>query len=224
MAKSAIKEIAKLSMENLETLWAHPDKSGILMKRGGDIQTWKRRYFVVKDTFLFYFKSRQDLSAPAGVVPIQNCHVEAADSRNAPTDWVFRVTLTNNEKLGEVKRKEYFLAATDSDDLSKWIDAVRCASDSKGHLRQQVDQAREEVRNLEQRWLAASAADAGMPIASMSPAQAGQDDAVVVAALTEELRSAQLLLEAAQRKLAAANARSEQHLRQIQQVEAMTAE
>lgn len=60
--------------------------------------------------------------------------------------------------------------------------------------------------------------------ASMSPAQAGQDDAVVVAALTEELRSAQLSLEAAQRKLAAANARSEQHLRQIQQVEAMTAE
>jgi hypothetical protein len=42
-----------------ETLWAHPDKSGILMKRGGDIQTWKRRYFVVKDTFLFYFKNRQ---------------------------------------------------------------------------------------------------------------------------------------------------------------------
>lgn len=43
-------------------------------------------------------------------------------------------------------------------------DAVRCTSDSKGYLRQQVDQAREEVRNLEQRWLAASAADAGMPI------------------------------------------------------------
>jgi hypothetical protein len=55
------------------------------------------------------------------VVPLQNCHVESADSRNAPTDWVFRVTLAENERLGEVKRKEYFLAATDSDDLGKWI-------------------------------------------------------------------------------------------------------
>jgi hypothetical protein len=58
----------------------------------------------------------------------------------------------------------------------------------------------------------------------MSPAQAGQDDPVIIAALTEELRNAQLSLEAAQRKLAAANARSEQHLMQIQQVEAKTAE
>lgn len=65
------------------------------------------------------------MSNPAGVVPLQNCHVESADSRNAPTDWVFRVTLAENERLGEVKRKEYFLAATDSDDLGKWIGKPR---------------------------------------------------------------------------------------------------
>eukprot|EP00249_Psilotum_nudum_P008371 c21229_g1_i2 orf=277-495(+) len=45
-----------LTMENKALLWSRPQKSGILLKRGGEIKTWKKRQFILKDAYLFYFK------------------------------------------------------------------------------------------------------------------------------------------------------------------------
>ena len=37
-----------------------PDKDGFLTKQGGSIKTWKRRWFVLKGSTLYYFKTKQD--------------------------------------------------------------------------------------------------------------------------------------------------------------------
>ena len=37
-------------------LWAKPDMVGMLLKRGGNVKSWKRRQFILKDAYLFYFK------------------------------------------------------------------------------------------------------------------------------------------------------------------------
>jgi hypothetical protein len=34
----------------------NPDKDGYLTKRGGNIKTWKKRWCVLKDGSIFYFK------------------------------------------------------------------------------------------------------------------------------------------------------------------------
>lgn len=37
-----------------------PDKDGWLIKQGGSIKTWKKRYFVLKGTSLYYYKTPKD--------------------------------------------------------------------------------------------------------------------------------------------------------------------
>lgn len=34
-----------------------PDQDGYLTKQGGSIRTWKRRYFILKDRTLYYYKT-----------------------------------------------------------------------------------------------------------------------------------------------------------------------
>jgi hypothetical protein len=40
----------------------NPDKDGYLTKQGGNIKTWKKRWCVLKDGSIFYFKTPKVLS------------------------------------------------------------------------------------------------------------------------------------------------------------------
>ena len=46
----------KVSAQSL----APPEKDGWLTKQGGSIKTWKKRYFILKDNILYYFKTPKD--------------------------------------------------------------------------------------------------------------------------------------------------------------------
>jgi hypothetical protein len=60
----------EIKMESPNTsLWVKTEKKGWLTKRGGRIQTWKRRWFVLADNVLYYFKT-PDSSAPCGIIPL----------------------------------------------------------------------------------------------------------------------------------------------------------
>lgn len=60
----------EIKMESPNTqLWVKTEKKGWLTKRGGRIQTWKRRWFVLADNVLYYFKSPES-SAPCGIIPL----------------------------------------------------------------------------------------------------------------------------------------------------------
>ena len=50
-------------------------KEGWLLKQGGRIKTWKKRYTILSGNVLYYFKSPKD-KAPAGFVPLEGikCH------------------------------------------------------------------------------------------------------------------------------------------------------
>jgi len=53
----------------------NPNRCGYLTKQGGSVKSWKRRYFVLKDNFLFYYKKPKD-DNPTGVVQLEGCTVE----------------------------------------------------------------------------------------------------------------------------------------------------
>ena len=46
-----------------------PERSGWLTKQGAIVKSWKRRYFVLKDGFLYYFKS-ENAESPQGVIEV----------------------------------------------------------------------------------------------------------------------------------------------------------
>ena len=52
-------------------------------KIGGRIKTWKKRYMVLKDNCLYYFKRSEDKD-PYGIVPLENLKVRLVNNpRNA---------------------------------------------------------------------------------------------------------------------------------------------
>ena len=56
------------------------DKEGWLLKQGGRVKTWKRRYTILSGNVLYYFKSPKD-RAPAGFVPLEGIEVKAHPER-----------------------------------------------------------------------------------------------------------------------------------------------
>lgn len=183
-------------MDNKALLWARPDKSGILLKRGGEIKSWKKRQFVLKDSYLFYFKvlASVEQSEPTGVIPLQGCRVGIAPPSSQVTiKHVFILTLPEQlVGLGIIKRTNYVLAAHDNDDLHSWIGTIQLASISKRKLQAKVEHAYMEVRDLEQRWAVSKERDAsreaGMALAPLK--SQGEEDPVILQALADALMDA----------------------------------
>ncbi|MCO5578625.1 hypothetical protein L7F22_032469 [Adiantum nelumboides] len=183
-------------MDNKALLWAKPDKAGILLKRGGEIKTWKKRQFVLKDSYLFYFKvlASVEQSDPTGVIPLQGCKVGIAYVQpNSSVQNIFVITLPEElAGLGILKRTNYVLAAQDFEDMQSWIDAMRLASLSKRKLQAKVDHAYMEVRDLEKRWAVAKERDAYREAGRGAPPlqSQGGEDPILLQALADMLMEA----------------------------------
>eukprot|EP00727_Mastigamoeba_balamuthi_P007150 m51a1_g3055 hypothetical protein (837) ;mRNA; f:967981-971134 len=61
-------------------LLANAEKKGWLTKQGGRVKTWKRRWFVLADNCLYYFRMQQD-AEPCGLIPLEGVEV-ASDRTN----------------------------------------------------------------------------------------------------------------------------------------------
>jgi hypothetical protein len=89
-------------------------KKGFATKKGGVVKNWKRRYFVLKDTCLAYYKEETSMEAQ-GVVLLERSWVERTDS-----DTFFKVCTPS--RVYEIK--------TDSAaETEAWISAIdeQCA-------------------------------------------------------------------------------------------------
>lgn len=55
--------------------WSNPERTGWLMKQGEYIKTWRRRWFILKQGKLFWFKESTVTrgSVPRGVIPAATC-------------------------------------------------------------------------------------------------------------------------------------------------------
>ena len=87
--------------------WVAPERAGWLMKQGEHIKTWRRRWFVLKQGKIFWFKSDgvTASSQPRGVIEVKGClSVKGAeDALNKP--FAFELS-TNNDTM-------YFIADSD---------------------------------------------------------------------------------------------------------------
>jgi len=55
-------------------VFTNAEKKGWLTKQGGRIKTWKRRWFILNDTGLYYFKKPQD-TEPCGIIMLDNVEI-----------------------------------------------------------------------------------------------------------------------------------------------------
>lgn len=201
-------------MDNRALLWAKPDKAGILLKRGGERKPWKKRQFLLKDSYLFYFKvlASVEQSAPMGVIPLQGCKVGITPAGLDPNaHCIFIVTLPEElARLGILKHTSYVLAAIDYEDMQPWIDAIKLASLSKRKLQAKVDHASMEVRDLERRWAAAKERDSYREAGRDAPPVQFQrgEDPVILQALADTLMEAYNIRKLLQNRIKEAHTRS----------------
>ncbi|KAL2634954.1 hypothetical protein R1flu_006433 [Riccia fluitans] len=97
--------------------WENPERAGWLMKQGEYLPTWRRRWFVLKEGKIFWFKesvlSRN--SKPRGIILVGNCLTVkgAEDVLNRPFAF----------ELSTSKETMYFIADTDKE-KEDWINSI----------------------------------------------------------------------------------------------------
>ncbi|KAI3646439.1 hypothetical protein MP228_009367 [Amoeboaphelidium protococcarum] len=104
-------------------------KSGYLTKKARNGNNWKYRYFVLKDNFLFYFKSDKDQSTLAsGVIRVDDAQLRFAENptrKNIKDQWLLCIEIPNNND--SIKQHAFYIAGEDHE-LEGWKSSIRQAA------------------------------------------------------------------------------------------------
>eukprot|EP00742_Colponemidia_sp_Colp-10_P000606 GILJ01000662.1.p1 GENE.GILJ01000662.1~~GILJ01000662.1.p1 ORF type:complete len:128 (-),score=12.14 GILJ01000662.1:137-520(-) len=91
-----------------------PQKEGYLTKQGGFVKNWKRRYFVLRDNVITYFKTPTSTS-PQGIIPLDQClAVKSAD------DVINKCC----SFIVSIPGRTYYILAESDEERDEWIRAV----------------------------------------------------------------------------------------------------
>ncbi|GMP89628.1 hypothetical protein ACSBR2_032648 [Camellia fascicularis] len=97
--------------------WSNPERTGWLTKQGDYIKTWRRRWFVLKQGKLLWFKdsSVTRASLPRGVISVATCLTVkgAEDVLNKPFAF----------ELSTDRFTMYFIADSEKD-KEEWINSI----------------------------------------------------------------------------------------------------
>eukprot|EP01025_Chloroclados_australasicus_P008259 TRINITY_DN1288_c0_g1_i1.p2 TRINITY_DN1288_c0_g1~~TRINITY_DN1288_c0_g1_i1.p2 ORF type:complete len:136 (-),score=20.39 TRINITY_DN1288_c0_g1_i1:387-794(-) len=97
--------------------WHDPEKAGWLMKQGQYIKTWRRRYFVLKEGKIFWFKSnilRPD-SIPRGIIEVSKCLSIKGAEEVINKEFAFEIVT--------IEDSMYYIADNEKE-KEEWINAV----------------------------------------------------------------------------------------------------
>eukprot|EP01101_Sappina_pedata_P006863 TRINITY_DN3515_c0_g1_i1.p1 TRINITY_DN3515_c0_g1~~TRINITY_DN3515_c0_g1_i1.p1 ORF type:complete len:474 (+),score=210.16 TRINITY_DN3515_c0_g1_i1:78-1499(+) len=106
--------VNKISVDSLKPLV----KDGWLTKQGGSIRTWKKRWFVLKDDKLYYFKGQKDVDM-TGYIQFEqgaSCKEEVYDIRKKK--HCFSVKPSNDAK------RVYYIHADRAEDAKAWVSKI----------------------------------------------------------------------------------------------------
>ncbi|KAL8119744.1 pleckstrin homology domain-containing protein 1-like [Apium graveolens] len=97
--------------------WTNPERTGWLTKQGEYIKTWRRRWFVLKQGKLFWFKDSVITrgSVPRGVIPVAMCLTVKGAEDVIHKEFAFQLS-TKSETM-------YFIADSDKE-KEDWISSV----------------------------------------------------------------------------------------------------
>ncbi|KAJ8406657.1 hypothetical protein AAFF_G00295730 [Aldrovandia affinis] len=115
----------------------NPDREGWLLKLGGRVKTWKRRWFILTDNCLYYFEYTTD-KEPRGIIPLENlCVREVAYPRKPyclelynPNSKGQKIKACKTETDGRVvegKHQSYMISAAVAEDRDHWIESIRAS-------------------------------------------------------------------------------------------------
>ncbi|XP_041634189.1 cytohesin-2-like [Cheilinus undulatus] len=120
---------------DLTLTFFNPDREGWLLKIGGRIKTWKRRWFILTDSCLYYFEYTTDKD-PIGIIPLENLSVRKLQDAGKPyclelyNPKGLKIKACKTENRGRVvqgKHQSYKLSAASEEEQDDWINAIRAS-------------------------------------------------------------------------------------------------
>uniref|UniRef100_A0AAY5K1C9 Cytohesin 4a n=1 Tax=Esox lucius TaxID=8010 RepID=A0AAY5K1C9_ESOLU len=111
----------------------NPDREGWLLKMGGRVKSWRRRWFILTNSCLYYFVFTTDKD-PIGIIPLENLSVrEVPDSNKQycleiynPRGQKIKACKTKNGgKVVEGKHQSYRISAATAEERDEWIRSIR---------------------------------------------------------------------------------------------------
>jgi hypothetical protein len=108
------------------------EKSGFLTKQGKLVKNWKKRWFVLKDNVLYYYKTKDyGVGPPAGTIFLQQGTVPPA-ARRTPIKGKYFFEIRTQERT-------FILYADFQRDMEEWITAInRCATSTEASRLEEV--------------------------------------------------------------------------------------
>ena len=96
--------------------WKQPDYDGWMQSQGEHIKTWRKRWWVLKDGYLFRFLNDKVLpqSKPRGVINLGTCLEISKPSKDANQGATIQVTVQKKRSLGKGDLLQNILLVADS--------------------------------------------------------------------------------------------------------------
>ncbi|XP_048856634.1 cytohesin-2-like [Brienomyrus brachyistius] len=128
----------KIPEDNENNAFFNPDREGWLFKLGGGrVKTWKRRWFILMDNCLYYFKHTTD-KKPRVIIPLENLSIREVKDLRKPN--CFELYIPNNSRqlmkackteadgrLVEGNHVVYRISAPTPEEKDKWIQSITAA-------------------------------------------------------------------------------------------------
>jgi len=105
----------------------HPiiNMQGFMLKQGGEIKTWKTRWFVLSKGYLSYYESRYDEE------PIHSVNVRSCPLREEPPEVVgrrFCFSIESFEPRKSIERRKFVMCCDSEEDRRSWVEQLRIYS------------------------------------------------------------------------------------------------
>jgi len=97
-----------------------PDRCGWLKKRGNLVRNWQRRWFVLHDTELKYYKSDQPNQKEQGQITLDGCSVDIAPESKYNCKFCFELNSPHQSRV-------YVIVAENGTALQDWMNSIRRA-------------------------------------------------------------------------------------------------
>jgi hypothetical protein len=118
--KSVRPQSMALNSPAFSPLLGEPDHSGYLTKQGGFVRSWKKRWFILKNNFLYYFKSPNHLSDTKGAVLLEDATAQRANFQGKENGF----TIKTPDRL-------YYMYSDTPLETEGWINAINKAATAR---------------------------------------------------------------------------------------------
>ncbi|RDD42053.1 Cytohesin-1 [Trichoplax sp. H2] len=111
----------------------NPDREGWLVKEGGNYKSWRRRWFILTDNCLYYFRNTTD-KEPRGIIPLENLNVRDCPDSKRPfcfeifSSGVIKACKTDSDgRVVEGNHSVYRIAASNVTEKDEWMKSIQAS-------------------------------------------------------------------------------------------------